>query len=121
MIGRMRTRMGRLGVVMTFFALLFAMTPSLEAMACAAEGCDPACAERVVEASQASDLADGPASDDCGDSQCLCITGHCSHSAVAVPDVAAAFTPVVHATTAPIATEDAVAKPSATPERPPRI
>lgn len=109
--------MGRLGVVMTFFALLFAMTPSLEVMACAAEGCDPACAERVVEASQAGD----PASDDCGESQCLCITGHCSHSAMSVQEVGANFVPVIHLTRAPIATEHPVAAAPITPERPPRI
>lgn len=113
--------MGRLGVVMTFFALLFAMMPSLEAMACAAEGCDPACAERVVEASQAGDQATDPASDDCAGNECLCITGHCSHSAVSVQEVGANFVPIVHRTSAPIATEHPVAAAPITPERPPRI
>lgn len=118
MFGKVRTRMSRLGVVMTFFAMLFAMTPSLEAMACAAEGCVPsACADAVTEASQAVDAAD----DDCGDGLCVCIDGHCSHSAVSVPDVAANFTPVMHRIAAPIVTERPVAAAPITPERPPRI
>lgn len=121
MFGKVRTRMSRLGVVMTFFAMLFAMTPSLEAMACAAEGCNPsACADTVAEASQAGELA-GDVADDCGDGLCICIDGHCSHSAVSVPDVAANFTPVMHRIAAPIVTERPVAAAPITPERPPRI
>lgn len=103
---------------MTLLALLFAMTPSLEAMACAFEGCDPACAERAAETTVAN--AADPATDNCVDSRCVCVAGHCNHAAVSVATAEAGVL-VVHREAGPvIVAEQPVSKTQQTPERPPR-
>ena len=104
---------------MTFFAFLFAFSPSLEAYACAAEGCDPACAERASEPMLVD--AGNSDADDCVDSQCICVVGHCSHAAVSVApiNVAIVFTRVSDRVV--MANEEPVFASTVTPERPPRI
>ena len=119
MMQALRNRMRKVGVLMTLLALLFAFSPSLEALACAAEGCDPACAERS-ETTMMSD-AEKSTSDNCVDSNCVCTAGHCSHAAVFTPMIeasAAVFQPParIH-----VSGEDPVSKAPNTPERPPRI
>ena len=104
---------------MTFFAFLFAFSPSLEAYACAAEGCDPACAERS-DASQLVD-ADTSGADDCVDNQCICVVGHCSHAAVSVAPIRVATVFTVKSDRVEMGNEQPVFVSTTTPERPPRI
>ena len=104
---------------MTFFALLFAFGPSLEAYACAAEGCDPACAERSAEPMFVD--AGNSDADGCVDSQCICVVGHCSHVAVSVAPIHVAIVYARASDRVVMANEEPVFASVATPERPPRI
>jgi hypothetical protein len=104
---------------MTLLALLFAFSPSLEALACAAEGCDPACAERS-EATMVSG-ADKSTSDNCIDSNCVCVSGHCSHAAVSTPVIETSVALIQQPTRVRVEMEAPVFKAPSTPERPPRI
>ena len=117
MIRRLRKRIGRLGVFVTFLVVLFAAGPSLEAVACAAEGCGPACIEQVTDASASAES--GKTSTGCADEVCMCAVGHCSHvaSIPALFDVAAS--PALD-TVAPIAEEQVISITSQGLERPPR-
>jgi hypothetical protein len=81
MIRKLRERMGRLGVVMTFLAVLFAITPTLEAVACAAEGCSIACLDETA-ASGAEDSDPTPGG--CAELHCIWSAGH-SHVATSQP------------------------------------
>lgn len=94
MFRMLQARMGRLGVVMTFLAVLFATAPILEAAACAAEGCSIACLQELdANPAVASDDAD-PSSEGCTDQGCICAVGHCHVCSVPVP---------IEATRAPMA------------------
>ena len=104
---------------MTFFAFLFAFSPSLEAYACAAEGCDPACAERSAEP-MLFDAGNSDA-DDCVDSQCICVVGHCSHVAVSVAPISVAIAFTLVSDRVATANEEPAFVSVTTPERPPRI
>jgi hypothetical protein len=81
MIGTLRERMKRLGVVMTLLALLFAATGPLEAVACVIEGCGPDCIELADTGTgdAAASDASGQTSDGCNDTTCVCAIGHCGH------------------------------------------
>ena len=114
----LRQRMGRLGVVMTFLALLFAVSPSLEAAACAAEGCGVLCLE-PGEAAEAADGKGQPA-EDCSDDGCLCAVGHCNQTANLQTTDEAPFAPVAVAGKIPRTIEPLIPAVPQTPERPPR-
>jgi hypothetical protein len=118
MISNLRKRMGRLGVIMTFLAVLFAAGPMLQAAACAAEGCGAACLEETasVSASETSSADLGG----CTDEACMCAVGHCSHVAgVPVLIEAAAMLPTVDAAL-PAVAEQVVSVSPLGLERPPR-
>lgn len=103
---------------MTFFALLFAATPLLEAAACAADGCGPFCLEQA-DTTEASDATSGGDTDT--DNNCMCSTGHCCHSVggvTAVLDFAPARLAVTSAS--PIETEQVTSALPNTLDRPPR-
>jgi len=120
MIGKLRERMKRLGVVMTFLALLFAAVGPLEAMACAAEGCGPGCIERAESDDTVASDASGQTSDDCNDSTCVCAIGHCGHVfsiPVMIETVVAAR---VVEPSAPVSTEPFTSASVQGLERPPR-
>lgn len=111
--------MGRLGVVMTFLAILFAAAPALEAAACVAEGCGAACLEpSAAEASAPSDASD-PVSGGCTDDYCLCAVGHCHAASTPAPG-GVASPPVSIAAGARIENEPLVSAVLRTLERPPR-
>ena len=118
MIGKLTERMKRLGVVMTFLAVLFAATGPLEALACAAEGCGPACAEQS-EGAVASD-ASGQTSDNCNDSTCVCAIGHCGHAFSIPVMVDTAVTQMVAERSAPVGAEPFTSASVQGLERPPR-
>jgi len=115
----LQNRMRTLGVVMTFLALLFAFTPSLEAMACAAEGCDLACSEQSA-ATVVSD-ATGFTDDGCVDANCVYAAGHCSHSAVAPATTGASVALFAAPARTFFETDEPVFTPANAPERPPRV
>jgi hypothetical protein len=122
MISKLRTRIGRLGVIMTFLAVLFAASPMLEAAACAAEGCGPACFQEttVVSASADSDADNGAGLGGCADDACMCATGHCSHIAGIPALIEAGMAPPMIDAAPFVAAEQVI---SITPqglERPPR-
>jgi hypothetical protein len=118
MVRKLRERMKRLGVVMTFLTLLFAVTGPLEALACAAEGCGPACIERAEQA-VASD-ASGQTSDDCNDSTCACAIGHCGHVFNVPVTIVTADVPRTAEPGAPVAAEPFTSASVQGLERPPR-
>lgn len=78
MIGKVRKQMKKLGVVMTFLALLFVSAGPLGQIACAAEGCGEACIEQAAGAA-VDELA--PSSGDCVDCDCACAIAHCGQVA----------------------------------------
>jgi len=117
MIRRLRKRIGRLGAFVTFLLVLFAAGPSLEAVACAAEGCGPACIEQASGGS-ASDES-GKASNGCADEACMCAIGHCSHMASIPTLFEVAVIPALDAL-APLADERLISFASQGLERPPR-
>lgn len=103
---------------MTFLALLFAVTPSLEAVACAMEGCGIGCAEQGEGPSAST--PDDPASDGCVEKQCACVATHCSHVAISVAEIQAEPVAFAASRAIPVATERPVPSALPTPERPPR-
>lgn len=115
----LRNRTRKLGALMALLALLFAFSPSLEALACAAEGCDPACAERT-EGTAVSRINDST-SDNCIDSNCVCVAGHCSHAAVLTPMIETSVALIQSPARVCVETEDPASKAPGTPERRPRI
>lgn len=104
---------------MAFIAMLFVLTPSLEAMACAAEGCDRACLEQS-EGETISDAGD-ISSDGCAEKNCVCAAGHCGHVAVSVLDADVATVLKERSTERRISVQNFVSAASRTLERPPRI
>lgn len=104
---------------MALLVMLFAMTPSLEAMACAAEGCDVACLEQS-EGEAFAGAAD-TSSDDCADKDCACVAGHCGHVAVPVLEVGGVSAPDARMAELNLPPEQPVAFIPQTFERPPRI
>jgi len=114
----LRKRIGRLGVVMTFLALLFAASPSLEAFACAADGCGLFCLEQgAANGTGASDTDSGADTED----NCICAIGHCCHPAASVPaTIETAFVQIAISAASPIETEPLVSTAPQTLERPPR-
>ena len=114
----MRARIGKMGAVMAFLAVLFAMAPGLEAMACASEGCGITC----VEQAQGVNVSDAttPDSDDCAEGHCICAASHCSDAAIPAPDAVAEAVTAHHARAVPLATQHLVSSTPQTPERPPR-
>jgi hypothetical protein len=117
MMTALRNRMGRLGVLMTLLALLFAVSPVLEAAACASEGCGVACQD---QASAPTDQTD-PASGDCADDGCLCAVGHCGQSAGIPAFVEVSVTPISIAASQPIRNEPLNSAFLQTLDRPPRF
>lgn len=114
----MRARIGKAGAVMAFLALLFAMAPGLESMACASEGCGITCLEQA-EGAAASD-ASTTNSDDCAEGHCICAASHCSHAAIPAPEAVAEAVTLRHTSAIPLATQRFVSSTPQTPERPPR-
>lgn len=114
MIGKLRTRAGRLGAVMAFLAMLFAFTPMLEAAACSAQGCSVVCKEQLAAGGDVQDTGQ------CSERHCICIAGHCSHVGV-WPAEPSMITFVARPSAAAIiVAEHAVSATFQTPERPPR-
>lgn len=107
-----------MGVVAAFLALLFALTPSLEAVACAMEGCDLTCAEQSVGVSVSD--ADAAGADTCKMINCACVAGHCSHTALPAPAGFVSASPVVHKSAIPVAVAHALSAFPSKLERPPR-
>lgn len=118
MFRKLQSQMGRMGVVMTFLAVLFAAAPILEAAACAAEGCGIACMEDPGEAS-ASGASDQGSPEGCTDQGCVCAVGHCHAGSVPAP-VQAAYVPMAIDGSSPIVSEPVVSTPPSQLERPPR-
>lgn len=74
-----------LRVLLSLFVLLFAITPTLEAAACAAEGCSDEIVEMTsVGASGASQSDVG-----CAEDVCTCAACHCSHGSSVTETIAA--------------------------------
>lgn len=119
MLQNLRARIGRMGVVAAFLTLMFALTPSLEAVACAIEGCDFSCAGESTAQAAASE-ADSSPTDSCDLGTCTCIAGHCSHTALPAPAAFASIAVIAHARVAPVVAEQTVPATPQTPERPPR-
>jgi hypothetical protein len=118
MLRALRTRAGRMGALMALFALLFALAPALEAVACAAEGCDVACTEQA-DGAQAS-LIDESVPGDCAEDHCICAASHCNHMAIPAPDASASLIVDRHSRGVPIVAPNLVSSTPQTPDRPPR-
>jgi len=118
MFRKLQSQMGRLGVVMTFLAILFTAAPILEAAACAAEGCGIACLDDTGEA-RAADASAPDAPEGCTDQGCVCAVGHCHAGSVPAP-VQAMYAPVAIDRSSPIVSEPVASTPPTQLERPPR-
>jgi hypothetical protein len=123
MIRKLRAGMGRLGVVMTFLAVLFAAGPMLGATACAAEGCGLACLQETAGVSASADDGRGSGADfgGCADDACMCAVGHCSQVAgIPVAIEAAGISPAADVAP-PVVAERVVSVAPLGLERPPRV
>jgi hypothetical protein len=118
MLQSSRTRAGRMGALMALLALLFALTPMLEAMACAAEGCDVACSEQADRIQTAEPGDSDP--DGCGEGHCICAASHCSHVAIPAPDANTSTVVTGHSRATPLTAPHFVSSTPQTPDRPPR-
>jgi hypothetical protein len=118
MFMKLRQRMGRLGVVMTFLAILFTAAPILEAAACAAEGCGIACMNDAAQ-SKASETSDPGAPEGCTDQGCVCAVGHCHAGSIPAP-IQATYAPIAIDRSSPIVSEPVVSALPSLLERPPR-
>lgn len=103
-----------MGAIMAFFALLFAVSPTLEAAACVAQGCGVTCVEQT---SGGAEQQPGQ----CDERHCICLASHCSHVGVWPSDPILITVVTRSSAAAVIVSEHPVSATSQTPERPPRI
>jgi hypothetical protein len=118
MLRSLQSRAGRMGALMALLALLFALTPALEAMACAAEGCDVACSERA-ENIQAAEAGQSD-TDGCGEGHCICAASHCSHAAIPAPEARTSTIAATRSRAAPLMAQHLISATLQTLDRPPR-
>jgi len=107
-----------MGAILALVAMLCAFAPSLQAMACAVEGCNPACSEQPEVA--ASSHTGERASDGCVEKHCVCAAGHCSHAAVSIATVDLGSIAISRSTKLGYDAERPVFAAPHTLERPPR-
>jgi hypothetical protein len=103
---------------MALLAVLFALTPTLEAMACAAEGCDVTCSERA-ETAQVSDPSRSDLSG-CEEGHCICAASHCSHVAIPAHEATPSALVATHSRASSLTASHLVSSTPQTPDRPPR-
>jgi hypothetical protein len=117
-----KQQMRGLRAIVALFALLFAAGPSLQAAACALDGCGVGCLMQQDGEHSAKPAQDQPAKDSsgCPGQGCLCIAAHCLNAMTAptgfdVLAPSAALSVFVFSTATPL-----VSTPLTGPERPPR-